>query len=328
MAQIVVLGGGVSGLSSAVRLLEHGHSVEVLAREVTPHTTSDTAAAIWAPYRVELGDLIAHWSMASFRQFQQLAADENSGVVMREGTFGFVSSAPPDWTNGIPEARLANEQERPVGCGSGLIARVPAIEMNRYMPWLLARVKALGAFVTRTEVTSFDEICRSTDAIVNATGLGARGLANDTDLYPVRGRIVLVEQIGLERFLDIEAGDWPIGIFPRRDDIVLTGAYEINETSLKVPDGMDEGIVERCVAFEPRLAQARRLGAMSGLRPARDAVRLELDQTTDKMPVVHNYGHGGSGVTLSWGCADDVVDLIDKACGMTAEAEIPKTKLA
>jgi D-amino-acid oxidase len=30
-------------------------------------------------------------------------------------------------------------------------------------------------------------------------------------------------------------------------------------------------------------------------------------------PRVHNYGHGGSGVTLSWGCAEDTLALVRQA---------------
>lgn len=54
----------------------------------------------------------------------------------------------------------------------------------------------------------------------------------------------------------------------------------------------------------------RRTGRSSvGLRPRRHGgVRLEVDHGWDT-PVVHNYGHGGGGVTLAWGCADRVVDL-------------------
>ena len=50
-----------------------------------------------------------------------------------------------------------------------------------------------------------------------------------------------------------------------------------------------------------------------GLRPGRPEVRLETDTVPDGRPVVHNYGHGGSGYILSWGCAHEVADLVEGA---------------
>ena len=49
-----------------------------------------------------------------------------------------------------------------------------------------------------------------------------------------------------------------------------------------------------------------------GLRPLRTSgVRLERDNVTvaTGVPVIHNYGHGGSGITLHWGCAQEAVAL-------------------
>jgi D-amino-acid oxidase len=47
-----------------------------------------------------------------------------------------------------------------------------------------------------------------------------------------------------------------------------------------------------------------------GLRPfRRSGVRLERDQLRDGRTVIHNYGHGGAGFTLSWGCAREVLDI-------------------
>jgi D-amino-acid oxidase len=53
------------------------------------------------------------------------------------------------------------------------------------------------------------------------------------------------------------------------------------------------------------LAEASVVAHQVGLRPARSAVRLERDGD-----VIHCYGHGGAGVTLAYGCAQDVVELL------------------
>ena len=46
-----------------------------------------------------------------------------------------------------------------------------------------------------------------------------------------------------------------------------------------------------------------------GLRPYRPSGFLLRTEKLDAKTVIHNYGHGGAGVTLSWGCADEVVSI-------------------
>ncbi len=51
---------------------------------------------------------------------------------------------------------------------------------------------------------------------------------------------------------------------------------------------------------------------LAGIRPYRETTyRLEKEKIKDKL-VIHNYGHGGAGITLSWGCAIEVKELISK----------------
>ncbi len=59
----------------------------------------------------------------------------------------------------------------------------------------------------------------------------------------------------------------------------------------------------------PSLEAAEVLGHWVGLRPGREGIRLELEEIGGRT-VIHNVGHGGSGLTLAWGCAGDVVKLI------------------
>jgi D-amino-acid oxidase len=88
------------------------------------------------------------------------------------------------------------------------------------------------------------------------------------------------------------------------------GGRSPSPAALNKDDKTAEAILARCVAVEPRLTQARVLGHLIGLRPIRDRVRVEADQLQDGTALLHNYGHGGAGVTLSWGCAHEIRRLI------------------
>jgi D-amino-acid oxidase len=58
----------------------------------------------------------------------------------------------------------------------------------------------------------------------------------------------------------------------------------------------------------------------TGLRPFRPGgYRVALERLGDGRPVVHNYGHGGAGITLSWGTAERAADLV-RGCGARTAA--------
>ena len=122
-------------------------------------------------------------------------------------------------------------------------------------------------------------------------------------MTPVRGQVVHVEQFGLERWwLD---GSGPTYLVPRRDDVVVGGTDEPGEWSPTPTLEQAELILARAAELVPAVREARVLRHRVGLRPARLSVRLERSGR-----VIHCYGHGGGGVTVSWGVADDVVGLV------------------
>ena len=149
------------------------------------------------------------------------------------------------------------------------------------------------------------------DVIVLAAGLRSADLVGDPDVYPVRGQIVRLSNPGLTRWLlddgDPEALTY---VVPRFDDVVCGGTAEPGQLDLTPDPDVEAAILARARALEPALAGARVTGRAVGLRPARTVVRLEAE-VRDGRRIVHCYGHGGAGVTLSWGCADDVVGLVD-----------------
>jgi D-amino-acid oxidase len=275
MARVIVVGAGVVGLSCAVRLLEAGHRVDIVARDLPLETTSVVAAALWFPYLAQPPELVERWGGRTRVVLEQLAETEADTGVRRVA--GLVVS----------------DQETTEHL-------LPVVDMPTYLRWLTARVEALGGTLTRINLSALPA---HADLVVNCTGLGARHLAGDPSVTPVAGQVVVVEQFGLERWSLDPAG--PTYVIPREHEVVVGGTELHGEWSRTPSADTAAAILARAAALVPAVAQARVLRHKVGLRPARPTVRLE--RIGD---VVHCYGHGGSGVTLSWGCAEDVVGLV------------------
>ncbi|MGZ4448760.1 MAG: FAD-dependent oxidoreductase [Nocardioides sp.] len=305
MSRIIVVGAGVVGLSCAVRLLEAGHRVDVVARDLPRETTSAVAGAFWYPYRALPQDRVTGWAATTYAVLEALAASEayggspEAGVAMVPGTEVFTAPRPdPWWRTAVP--RLDRVRDLPAGYADGWSFTTPVVEMPVYLDWLVARVEALGGTLTRLNLRALSD---GADLVVNCSGLGARLLGADRTVVPVRGQVVYVEQCGVDRWwLD---GDGPTYVVPRSHDVVVGGTDEEGEWSRTPSPESATAILQRAARLVPALRDARVLRHKVGLRPVRPAVRLERVGR-----VVHCYGHGGAGVTLSWGVADEVAGLV------------------
>ncbi|WP_151524271.1 FAD-dependent oxidoreductase [Serinicoccus kebangsaanensis] len=300
MRRVLVVGAGVVGLTCAIRLLEAGHRVEVLTRDRPAETTSSVAAALWYPYRALPQDRVTAWSRATYATLSDLAADPATGVTMRPGT-ELLREARPDpwWAGAVPDLVHVDGLD---GYAGGWRFTAPVAEMGVHLRWLEGRLAELGGTVTRTSLSRLPE---GEGLVVNASGLGAHELAADPTVTPVRGQVVVVEQVGLgEWWLDPGAPGGPTYVVPRSHDIVLGGTDQPGETGRDPDPAVADDIRARAAELVPALAGARVLRHAVGLRPVRPQVRVERAGE-----VIHCYGHGGAGVTLSWGCADEVVEL-------------------
>jgi D-amino-acid oxidase len=306
---VIVVGGGVVGLTTALVLAEAGRRVRVWAREPAERTTSAVAGALWWPYRIAPKALARTWALVSLSVYEELAArPEESGVRLVEGVMGETRlDELGSWADRVPGLRAATAKEYP---GTALRARLPLIDMPAHLRWLRQRLLRAGGTVEERTVTDLAE--PKAAVVVNCTGLGARDLVPDPAVRPVRGQLVLVENPGIREWLvstDPAAGTTTY-VFPQPDRLVLGGTTDDDDWS-RVPDlEVAAEIVERCAALRPEIAGARVLGHRVGLRPVRDAVRLEREVLPDGLVLVHNYGHGGAGVTVAWGCAREAAGLV------------------
>lgn len=307
---MLVVGGGVAGLTCALELLDAGYSVQVAARELLGATTSAVAAAFWYPYRAYPEGQVNLWAQASLHVFMRLAQDPATGVLRRETIELGPFTGTPGWASIAEQFHPARAEELPPGFRDGFGFTSAVIETGVYLPWLQAQVAARGGRIVQRTVERLDAV-KEHAVVINCSGLGARTLVPDPSMQPIRGQIVRVENLGFSRvWIDENSGPEITYIVPRSFDVVLGGTSEPGEEDRTPDPRRTREILGRCARLEPRIAEAKVLSVAVGLRPGRPTVRLEAERAGDTL-VVHNYGHGGAGVTLSWGCAAAVRAIVE-----------------
>jgi len=311
----LIIGAGVSGLTTAVLLAEGGRAVQVVARDQPHRSTSANAGAIWDPIYADHPD-VPRWSAESYRVLSRLARLAETGVRMVDGVEASrTPMASPQWAHSLPGYREAGPADLPAGFASGWRYTAPVIEMPTYLRYLAGRLTAAGGTIELGLVTSLAQVADRAPIVVNCTGIGARELVPDPGVSPVRGQLVAVRNPGIKEFFAEHTGaltDEPeiTYILPQNENVVLLGgSAEDGNDSVKLDQNVADGIIARCAGVVPALAEAEVLGHRIGIRPNRDPVRVELE-ILDGTRVVHNYGHGGAGVSLSWGCAADIVAML------------------
>jgi D-amino-acid oxidase len=362
---VLVIGAGVSGLTTALCLRQRGFPVTVIADRFAPRVTSVVAGALWEWPPAVCGHHQDHLSLArsktwcetSYAVFSDLAADRETGVLLRPATFYFRRPIEEDRRQTAKMEELkgkvrefqhdaglieANRINPSLGLRDAYSYLAPMIDTDVYMKWLLREVRRTGCHIVERRLTGSlreqeEALARQydVDAIVNCSGLGAAELARDA-MYPLRGALVRIRNDG-KRFPPVTQahcvshdGSSPepgfIFIVPRGDDLlVLGGLAEVDEWDLDIGLHNYEPIREmyrRCLEFLPALEGAEIDAAepvRAGLRPCRQQ-NVRLEQEADPR-IIHNYGHGGSGVTFSWGCSREIAQRVEELCGASREAE-------
>jgi D-amino-acid oxidase len=309
---IVVVGAGVVGLTSAISLAEAGLSTRIVAAEPPSRVTSVAAGAIWGPVRCGPDDRCHAWARTGLEVLSALADEPSTGIHQLHGReVAQAVASPPPWTSLLGDLRLLAAAELPAGFASGWSYTAPAVSMPVYLEYLLTRYASVGGEVECATVSSLAAV--DAPVVVNCTGIGARSLVPDESLVPVRGQVVVAENPGIAEFyIDHGAPDTTdyVYAFPHGDVVILGGTAEEGASDWAPRAEVSARIMRDCAAVFPALLGARVVTERVGLRPGRPEVRLESEALPGGRLLWHNYGHGGAGVTLAWGCARELTAAV------------------
>jgi D-amino-acid oxidase len=314
--RITIIGAGVSGLTCAVVFAEYGYRTEIFAEETGQGTTSAAAAAIWFPYDAEPAETIIPWTLQTYRALVDLSGDPRTGVSMIElRQFSRVREVEiPDWAYSLGAHVISTTVEKSLNVSfrafeSGFALKVPLMDTSVYLDYLANRFeKAGGRLHGNVRFDEIEDIDPKFDLVINCAGIGARELMRDVDVEPHRGQVAIVPRIN-NLNCAIVCDDAPLMYaIPRTNDCVFGGTNELSD-NLDIDPTTTLRIVAEC-SRALNIEQPRVLANRVGLRPFRKSgVRVERQRLRDGRTIIHNYGHGGSGFTLSWGCAEKVYAL-------------------
>ncbi|KAH7094141.1 hypothetical protein BKA62DRAFT_751562 [Auriculariales sp. MPI-PUGE-AT-0066] len=342
--RVLVVGAGIIGMSTAWTLLDAGYNVTVVAKDfagrgVTSHRlTSQIAGALWEYPPAVCGhhaldqlalDRPQRWSMVSYHVFRQMAADppvsRDYGVRMRMASFFFKEPVRSDEfqlqkmrniaSSGVHGFRHSASLIREAGIVAGEYKDAyelnsPVIDTDQALISITELVERKGAV--------FEKNIELEGSLLDLEGSLLQKY-NAENIYPLRGAVLRLLNDGKEfRTLDRcyvvsasgadddETSEF-IFIIPRNNNIVYVGGCSQPNVvePMQANDPLVTNISNRARHFMPSLKTYHRDPAMP---VAYGGVRLEREKGTR---IIHCYGHGGSGWSLSFGCALDVKSLVD-----------------
>ncbi|KAI6158189.1 hypothetical protein BKA82DRAFT_996629 [Pisolithus tinctorius] len=289
---VVVIGAGVVGLSTAIRIQEEGgYRATVVAETFPTDPKTIRYASHWAG---------AHHVSAAFDDKRQREMDKGTfeimwkdsahggpiqGCFLRHNHTEFRSDGvdPTEWLDYMPEFRSVSNNELVPGATRGWTFTTFTLYPPVYLNWLLGRFLTNGGTIVRAQLQHISQamhggisgLPQRPDAIVACVGLGARFLGGieDKEVYPVRGQSIVLKApwVKYSRTLSCADGSY-FYMMPRVTGDVLVGGIKSANDWFPIPrkEGRDyilAGVLAICPELAPPKIRAERVPTIDDLRP-------------------------------------------------------------
>ncbi|KAG6853358.1 hypothetical protein C0991_005032 [Blastosporella zonata] len=357
---VLVCGFGIIGLTTSIRLLQAGFSVTVVASHLPgdPLSAYYASSAAGAHHLSFAADDDERQQMLDRKTFDVMWKEEedegeSSGIMRltQREFFGSDGEKHITFFESLPDFAIYSPADRPSFAKHAVSFTSLTMDTPIYLQKLVSRFKTLGGILYRASLDSLSSALQFSPpshepiAIVNCTGIGSLTLkdVHDTDMYPIRGQIIVLNAPWIKEGRTKQVGKLEGGeggertyIIPRRSgEVVIGGTREVDDWTTEPRPDISLDIKRRALSLFPELApESSRMNGRTpvpsdldpivlrevvGFRPARKSgLRLERgddlvvpsNDHTRRIPVLHNIGHSGAGWQSSWGCADEILKMV------------------
>lgn len=331
MTKTIVIGDGIIGLSTALTAASNGWEVSIYTdsnkNKMTENAVSPVACALWYPALVggNQGDL-DRWCKYSYEVFHRQRTLKG---IKKVTNYEMIDDKeewlnPPPSVSSLPGFESYQDRRTPTGVEGVWKFDTFIISMDYYLPYLRNRLRRIGVkFVSGERILNISEIQQfdQVDIIFNCAGLGAADLSKHRDqITAVKGHLMFFPPIES----NVSIGRRDFAIMPRNDYTVVGALFiesftdntPLLEDRRKILKEVKQWVSENALGLnlDYNFSEDNILFERTGLRPfLNTGVCLRPWIYEKKTLVVDNFGHGGSGVTISWGCAAQAVNIAQKA---------------
>lgn len=303
---VTIIGAGIIGLTTAILAQETGYQAVIYSDLQTFKTTSMVAGATFAPYSVPLTEQVITMTEQGWGKYADLSKDTVRTGVRKinywEIDSDLVDPKDKPYLQIMQEVQIHERPYVPGGYLQGIRYQTFIMDMPVFLPYLVQRFMQNGGMFFKRRFTNLEQLTQlDADIVFNCTGLGAKDLAGDNNMTAIKGQLAIVRYRP-----DLPDAIKHDGFYafphPQTNRTVLGGTTVENFDTLADP-GTTQTIVNANKRVLPGLKESDVIESIAALRPYRRGdVRVEAQYINDRL-IIHNYGHGGAGVTLSWGSA-------------------------